>query len=89
MRWPKWQIAAGPGDFLPVVIAVTFLSLSVPAFVLLALYPDYKSDVVAPLLVILGIGVVIGLSFLVLGVRLLSMPGSLMHRLAHGRFFGR
>jgi hypothetical protein len=88
-RW-RWKIAAGPGDFLPVVIGCALLFLSVPTFVMLLVAPDQHSGVIGkPLLVILGAGILLGLAFLVLGAQLLSVPGSLVYRLAHGRFFGR
>ena len=41
------------------------------------------------MLFIIGVGMLIGIGFVVLGVQLLSMPGSLMYRLAHGRLFRR
>ena len=88
MRWWKWQIAAGPGDFLPLVIGCTIMLISFPAFVMLIVYPDKNSaGLDAPFLVIMGAGIALGLSFLVLGVQLLSRPGSLIYRLAHGRLF--
>jgi hypothetical protein len=90
MRWPKWELAAGPGDFMPMVIGCAMLFLSVPPFVLLLYSPDRDSGPIVPaLLVIIGLGMVLGFGFVVLGVRLLSMPGSLLYRLAHGRLFGR
>jgi len=88
-RW-RWKIAAGPGDFLPVVIGCVLLFLAVPPFLMLLVEPDQNSGMIGkPLLVILGAGILAGFGFLVLGAQLLSVPGSLVYRLAHGRFFGR
>jgi hypothetical protein len=90
MRLPKWQIATGPGDFIPLVIACAILFLTLPPFLMLIFSPDrYSGRLGPPLIVILGGGVAIGLGFLVLSARLLSMPGSLLYRLAHGRIFRR
>lgn len=84
------RVAAGPGDFLPLVIAVTLLFVSVPGFLVLLLTSERLWGVIeTPLLIILGGGIVIGFCFLVLGVRLCSEPGSLAYRLAHGRIFFR
>ena len=88
-RW-RWNIGAGPGDFLPIVMGFALLFLSVPAFVMLLISPDQNSGVIGkPLIIILGAGILLGFGFLILGLQLLSMPGSLVYRLAHGRFFGR
>jgi len=88
MRWPKWQIAAGRGDFLPIVIGCVMFFISLPSVVLLLLHPDRNSGVIGvPLMVILSIGTLIGLAFIILGIQLCSTPGSLTYRLAHGRFF--
>jgi hypothetical protein len=88
-RW-KWEIAAGRGDFLPLLIGFVLLSLTVPPFLVLLISPDQGSGVIRdPLLVIHAAGILFGFGFMVLGVQLLSTPGSLTYRLAHGRFFGR
>ena len=90
MKWPKWQIVVGPGDFLPILIGCVFLFLSLPALVLVLLKPDRNSGVIGvPLLVMLAIGVVIGMIFLILGVRTCSYPGTRLYRITHGRFFSR
>ena len=92
MKRGKWQIAAGPGDFLPLLIGCTLLFLSVPALLVLVFGPDQNQNsgvLGAPLLVIHIAGIILGLGFVVLGVQLLSTPGSLVYRLAHGRFFRR
>jgi hypothetical protein len=91
MKRSKWQIAAGPGDFLPIVIGFALLFLSTPPFLALVLGPpDQNYGVLgAPVLIIHAAGIVLGLGFLVMGVQLLSMPGSLIYRLSHGRFFRR
>jgi hypothetical protein len=84
----RWQIAAGPGDFLPILIGCVLLFLTVPPFLMMLLAPVEDPGVIGtPLLVILGAGILLGFGFLVLGVQLLSMPGSLLYRLSHGRFF--
>jgi hypothetical protein len=90
MKWRKWQIAAGPGDFLPVVIGCVMLFLALPPFLILIFGPEQNSGMLGkPVLVIISAGVLIGVGFLILGVQLLAMPGSLVYRLAHGRFFRR
>jgi hypothetical protein len=84
----RWQIAAGPGDFLPILVGCVLLFLTVPPFLMLLLGPIENSGVIGtPLLVVLGTGILFGFGFVVLGVQLLSMPGSLLYRLSHGRFF--
>lgn len=88
-RW-KWQIAAGPGDFLPVLIGSVMLFLALPPFLILVFGPEQNSGMLGkPVLFIITVGVLIGVGFLILGVQLLAMPGSLVYRLAHGRFFRR
>lgn len=89
MKQRKSQLAAGPGDFLPILISCVMLFLSLPTFLVLLISPDKDSGTIAkPLLLILGAGIVLGLGFLILGLQLLARPGSLVYRLAHGRFFG-
>jgi hypothetical protein len=86
-RW-KWQIAAGPGDFLPALIGCVMLFLTVPPFLILVFGPEQDTGgLIQPVLFIISVGVLIGVGFVVLGVQLLAMPGSLAYRLAHGRFF--
>jgi hypothetical protein len=86
-RW-KWEIAAGPGDFLPVIIGCAMLFLALPPFLILVFGPEQDMGVLGkPVLLITGLGVLIGVGFLILGVQQLAMPGSLAYRLAHGRFF--
>ena len=88
--WRRWRIAQGPGDFLPLVIGSVMLFVSLPAFVLLLIDNDRDWGVIGlPVLVILGVGVVLGVGFLILGIQLCSQPGSLTYRIAHGRFFWR
>ena len=88
-RW-KWQIAAGPGDFLPVLIGCVMLFLAVPPFLILVFGPEQDSGgLIKPVLFIISLGALIGIGFVILGVQLLAMPGSLAYRLAHGRFFRR
>lgn len=92
MRRGKWQIAAGPGDFLPVLIGCALLFLAVPPLLMLVFGADqHQSTGVlgTPVMIILAAGIALGIGFLVMGVQLLSMPGSLIYRLAHGRLFWR
>jgi len=89
MKWPTWSIASGePGDFLPIFIGCIILFMSVPAFVLLLVMPDRNSGVIGiPLLVWLGIGIIIGVIFVIHGLRICSFPGSWLYRITHGRIF--
>jgi len=73
---------------MPLIIGAVFLFISVPGFVLLLL--DRGEDfggLDIPVLAILGVGVILGLAFLVNGLQLCSEPGSLLYRLSHGRIF--
>jgi hypothetical protein len=87
----KWEIATGPGDFLPLVVGCGLLFLTVPPFVTVLSGLDNQDTGVLgmPVMSILGGGIVIGFGFLILGIQLLSTPGSLVYRLAHGRLFWR
>jgi hypothetical protein len=88
MKWRKWSIVTGQHDFLPIMIGVILLFISLPTFVLLLVNPDRNSGVIGlPLLVWLAIGIIIGASFVIVGIRVCSTPGSLMYRLSHGRIF--
>ena len=91
LKWPDWSITSGqPGDFLPTFIGCILLFMSLPAFVLLLVMPDRNSGVIGvPLLVWLGIGIVIGVIFVVYGLRIYSLPGSWVYRITHGRIFTR
>jgi len=91
MKWPKWSIATGDsGDFLPIMIGGIFLFLSVPGVVLLLVMPDRNSGVIGtPLLVWLGVGIAIGMIFVIYGLRICSFPGSWLYRITHGRIFTR
>ena len=92
MKRAKWRIAAGPGDFLPIVIGFALLFLSIPALLMLLFGPqqDQSTGVLGPPVIIVHVaGILLGLGFVVLGVQLLSTPGSLAYRLAHGRLFRR
>ena len=91
MKWPKWSIATGDtGDFLPIMIGGIFLFLSVPAFVLLMVMPDRNSGAIGiPLMIWLGVGIVVGVIFLIYGLRLCSFPGTWLYRITHGRIFTR
>ena len=91
MKWPKWQITTGdPTDFLPILIGCVFLFLSLPGFILVLAKPDQNAGILATALaVLLGIGIVLGVGFLILGIRITSYPGSLAYRITHGRIFFR
>jgi hypothetical protein len=88
MRWPRWSISVGRGDFLPILIGSIMLFISVPSVVLLLINPDRNSGtIVVPLLVVLGAGIIIGASFVVVGIQVCATPGSRAYRISHGRFF--
>ena len=88
MKRLRFSIGTGPGDFMPVVIGVVFLFISVPGFVLLlAETGEDFGGLDVPILAILGAGVILGLAFLVNGLQLCSEPGSLLYQLSHGRLF--
>jgi hypothetical protein len=81
-----WRIITTRGDFLPFWIGGVMLVISLPAFLLLLLAPDADAGVIAmPLLVILGLGLIAGFSFIVVGIQINSTPGSRLYRLSHGR----
>jgi hypothetical protein len=84
----KFSIGSGPGDFMPLVIGAVFLFISVPGFILLlAETGEDFGGLELPVLTILGVGVILGLVFLVNGLQLCAAPGSLLYRLSHGRIF--
>ena len=87
-RRRRWSFAAGPGDFLPIVIGSVMLFVSLPAVLLLLFNPDRNSGAIGtPLLILLGIGTILGAGFIVLGIQNCAPPGSRLYRIAHGRFF--
>jgi len=89
-RRPRWTIVVGPGDFLPFVIGCVLLFISLPGFVVLLAVSDRNWGVLGPpVIVILGLGILLGLGFVVLGLQHCTQPGSFWYRLAHGRFFSR
>lgn len=89
MKWPKWSIATpASGDFLPILIGCVFLLISLPAFVMVVFNSDRHSEpIAAVLLVMLGGGIIIGIFFVILGLRVCSLPGSRLYRITHGRIF--
>jgi hypothetical protein len=90
MKWRITSIAKDRGDFLPIVMGVVLLLMSLPAIVMVLWKPDRNSGVVGvPLLIVLGLGVIAGLTFVVMGIRLCSTPGTHLYRLSHGRIFSR
>jgi hypothetical protein len=73
---------------MPLIIGAVFLFISAPGFVLLLAESDEDfGGLDIPVVAILGGGVILGLAFLVYGLRLCAEPGSLLYRLAHGRIF--
>ena len=73
---------------MPLVIGAVFLFISAPGFVLLLIqHGEDFAGLDLPVLAILGTGVILGLIFLVYGLRLCAEPGSLLYRLSHGRIF--
>ena len=91
MKRGTWRLGDGPGDFLPLLVGCVMLFLAVPPFLMVLLVPDDQDLGVlgTPVMAMLGAGIVLGLGFLIFGVQLLSTPGSLVYRLAHGRLFRR
>ena len=91
MRWLKWSIATGePGDFLPALLGCIFLFLSLPAFIMLLVNADPDSGPIAgPLLVLLGAGSLLGVGFIVFGIRINAYPGTFLYRLTRGRILTR
>jgi hypothetical protein len=91
MKWPKWTIATGDsGDFLPLLFGGMFLLVSLPAFLMLLFNPDRNSGAIGvPLLVFLGGGILIGVIFIIFGLRICSAPGSRLYRITRGRIFSR
>ena len=89
MKWRRWSITTpDSGDFLPAMIGCILLFISLPGFTLVLLKPDRNSGVLGlPLAIVLGLGIVIGVMFLVLGIRVTASPGSRLYRITHGRFF--
>ena len=91
MKWPKWSIAtADSHDFLPAGLGCVFLFISLPGFLMVMFNADRGSgSLVLPLLIVLGIGVVIGIVFIIFGLRICSFPGSWVYRISRGRIFSR
>lgn len=91
MKWPSWSIQSkDPFDFLPMGIGCVFLFLSAPAFISVLLFPDrHAGDLATALLIVLGAGVVLGVGFVIFGLRICAYPGSLAYRLSRGRIFFR
>lgn len=91
MKWPNWRITrSDSGDFLPILFGGIMVFVSFPAFILLLVFPDRNSEIVSvPLAIMTALGTLLGSGFIVLGVRVCSMPGSLAFRITHGRIFGR
>ena len=74
------------GDFILIIIGGVAIFWSLPAFVMLLIDVDPGARGLAmPLLVLFGIGNILGLGFILLGLRLCSYPGSLTYRITHGQ----
>ena len=91
MQWRKWSIARpGSGDFMPTIFGTIMMLVSVPAFIMLIFFPDTGTDTIRyPLIILMGFGVMLGGFFVILGVRVCSLPGSWPYRITHGRIFTR
>lgn len=89
MKWPRWSIRTrDPNDFLPVLIGCVMLFVSLPGFIGVWLFPDRNAgNLGTALMILLGSGIVLGIGFIVFGMRISSVPGSLAYRLTHGRLF--
>lgn len=78
------------GDFLPILIGGVVLSLSLPAFVMLLVDADPGAAALSlSLLVLFAAGILLGLGYLWVGIRVCSYPGSLPYRITHGRLVSR
>lgn len=78
------------GDFVPILVGVAIVCLSLPSFVMLLVDADPGAfGLVLPLLVLFGAGTLFGLAFATFGVRICSYPGSVAYKLTHGRIFSR
>lgn len=87
-REHRWHFAAGRGDFVPIIVGGVMMFVSYPAFLLLLFVPENNPGIFwIPLLVILGAGAISGTAFLIRGIQMCASPGSLVYRIAHGRFF--
>ena len=89
MRRPRFSIASGPGDFMPLLIGSVILFVSLPGFILMLLDTEFTGILGGPVTVMLGLGVLLGLAFVVAGIQACSEPGSLIYRISHGRIFKR
>jgi len=91
MKWPKWSIAqSNSGDPMPILFGVIFLFISLPGFVMVLFNSGREAGTIeVPLLFVLGGGIIIGVLFVVFGLRICSFPGSWLYRITHGRIFSR
>jgi hypothetical protein len=91
MRWLASSLLnSEPGDFLPTLVGTVILFISLPGLIMLLVNADPGSGVVAvALMVLFGAGALLGLCFVVVGIRLCSYPGSLAYRLTRGRISWR
>ena len=91
MKWPKRSIVtSNSGDPMPILFGAVFLFVSLPGFLMVLFSSErHSGGLKVPLLLVLGGGVIIGVIFVILGLRLRSFPGSRLYRITHGRIFSR
>jgi hypothetical protein len=86
MKWLDRYLYAG--DFMPIFIGIVILLFSSPPIFFLFWYPDQNSDAIRiPLLVLFAGGICLGLSSVVVGIRLCARPGTFWYRVVYGRIF--
>jgi hypothetical protein len=75
---------------MPILFGAIFLFISLPGFLMMLFNSGPNSGgFAALLLIVLGGGVIIGVLFVILGLRICSYPGSRLYRITHGRIFSR
>jgi hypothetical protein len=90
MKSRKWNLVTERGDFLPIMVGIILLGYSIPTILLILLRADPGSSALStPLLILFIAGTLIGLTFIVWGLRVCTTPGSFWYRLVYWRFFGR
>jgi len=74
MKWPKWSITtSNSGDPMPILFGVIFLFISLPGFLMVMFNSGRESATIQiPLLIVLGGGIIIGMIFVILGLRICS-----------------
>ena len=91
MKWPKWSIVQpNSHDPMPILFGGAFLFISLPGFLMVLFNSGRESGTIQiPLLIVLGGGIIIGVVFVIFGLRICSFPGSRLYRITHGRIFSR